>query len=103
MHPRVSSHTDIYTRTHAHPYTHTRLDDVAESLEQLWISYNLIEKMAGVEAMLNLKVLYMSNNLVTKWSEVQRLAALPFLEEILMQVCVYICIHIYIHIYIYMS
>jgi dynein light chain 1 len=45
-------------------------DEVADSLEQLWISYNLIEKMAGVEALNNLRVLYMSNNLVSKWAEV---------------------------------
>jgi Leucine-rich repeat (LRR) protein len=54
---------------------HARLacftEEVAESLEQLWISYNLIEKMTGIEALTNIKVLYMSNNLVSKWPEIQ--------------------------------
>lgn len=63
------------------------IEEVAESLEQLWISYNLIEKMAGIEHLTNIKVLYMSNNLVAKWPEIQRLSALPFLEELLLQGC----------------
>jgi hypothetical protein len=62
------------------------LEEVSESLEQLWVSYNLIEKLSGIEAMTNIKVLYMSNNLVSKWPEIQRLSALPFLEELLLQV-----------------
>ncbi|NXR97927.1 DNAL1 protein, partial [Oxylabes madagascariensis] len=40
---------------------------VAETLEELWISYNLIEKLRGIRVMKKLKVLYMSNNLVKDW------------------------------------
>ena len=35
------------------------LDDVAASLQQLWISYNLIDKLNGVDKLTNLTVLYM--------------------------------------------
>uniref|UniRef100_H0ZLT5 NXF1/2/3/5-like leucine-rich repeat domain-containing protein n=1 Tax=Taeniopygia guttata TaxID=59729 RepID=H0ZLT5_TAEGU len=55
---------------------------LAETLEELWISYNLIEKLRGIRVMKKLKVLYMSNNLVKDWAEFVRLAELPVLEEL---------------------
>uniref|UniRef100_A0A8D2PBD3 Dynein axonemal light chain 1 n=1 Tax=Zosterops lateralis melanops TaxID=1220523 RepID=A0A8D2PBD3_ZOSLA len=58
------------------------LEAVAETLEELWISYNLIEKLRGIRVMKKLKVLYMSNNLVKDWAEFVRLAELPVLEEL---------------------
>ena len=63
---------------------------MAESLEQLWISYNLIEKMAGIEALTNIRTLYMSNNLVSKWTEIQVCLAqiLPALSRIVQCVVV---------------
>lgn len=42
---------------------------MADSLEELWISYNLIEKLKGIQCMKKLRVLYMSNNLVKEWGE----------------------------------
>eukprot|EP00803_Ostreobium_quekettii_P009541 evm.model.scf_847EXC.9 EVM.evm.TU.scf_847EXC.9 scf_847EXC:49657-50905(-) len=59
------------------------LDGVADTLEELWISYNLLERLGGVEKLTNLRVLYMSNNRLKDWSEVERLAALEHLEEVL--------------------
>lgn len=47
----------------------TRQEAVADSLEELWISYNLIEKLKGIQCMKKLRVLYMSNNLVKEWGE----------------------------------
>lgn len=44
---------------------------VGDTLEELWISYNLIEKLKGIQCMKNLKVLYMSNNLVKEWGKLQ--------------------------------
>jgi len=35
------------------------LDDVANTLTQLWVSYNLIDKLNGLEKLTNLTVLYM--------------------------------------------
>ena len=59
-----------------------KLDDVAETLEQLWISYNGIASLAGIEKLTNLQVLYASNNKLGAFSEVERLQALPKLREL---------------------
>uniref|UniRef100_A0A8C3RP77 Dynein axonemal light chain 1 n=1 Tax=Chelydra serpentina TaxID=8475 RepID=A0A8C3RP77_CHESE len=55
---------------------------VGDTLEELWISYNLIEKLKGIHVMKKLKILYMSNNLVKDWAEFVRLADLPLLEDL---------------------
>uniref|UniRef100_A0A670I3M9 NXF1/2/3/5-like leucine-rich repeat domain-containing protein n=1 Tax=Podarcis muralis TaxID=64176 RepID=A0A670I3M9_PODMU len=55
---------------------------IGDTLEELWISYNLIEKLKGLHVMKKLKILYMSNNLVKDWAEFQRLAELPLLEDL---------------------
>nr|WAW84853.1 axonemal dynein light chain 1 [Halisarca dujardinii] len=59
------------------------LDPVSDTLEQLWISYNSIEKLKGITVLKKLKVLYMANNSVKDWSEFNKLAELPALEELL--------------------
>ena len=59
------------------------LDDVANTLTQLWVSYNLIDKLNGLEKLTNLTVLYMSNNLVAKWTEFEKFKDLTKLEELL--------------------
>jgi len=51
-------------------------------LEQLWISYNNIEKMKGIHVLKELKVLVMSNNNVKDWGEFNKLADLKKLEEL---------------------
>lgn len=56
---------------------------MAESLEELWISYNLIEKLKGVNVLRKLRVLYISNNLIKDWIEFSRLQELPCLENLL--------------------
>lgn len=43
-------------------------------LEELWLSYNKIDKLSGLDKLKNLKVLYMSNNLISNWGEIERLA-----------------------------
>ena len=35
------------------------LDGVADTLKELWISYNNIEKLAGIEKLKSLEILYM--------------------------------------------
>lgn len=52
-------------------------------MEELWISYNLIEKLKGVGVLKKLKVLYMSNNLVKDWMEFNKLQDMPNLEDLL--------------------
>jgi len=55
---------------------------LGDTLEELWISYNLIEKLKGVGVLKKLKVLYMSNNLVKEWTEFNKLQEMPNLEDL---------------------
>jgi dynein light chain 1, axonemal len=58
------------------------LNEISDSLEQLWLSYNQIGSFAGIEKLTNLQVLYASNNKIDKWPEVERLQGLPKLREL---------------------
>ncbi|KAF7211253.1 axonemal-like [Nothobranchius furzeri] len=58
------------------------LEPIGDTLVELWVSYNLIEKLSGVHYLRNLKVLYMSNNLVKDWAEFTKLAMLPQLVDL---------------------
>jgi dynein light chain 1 len=49
------------------------LEPVAETLEELWLSYNQIERVNGVECCKKLKVLYLSNNKIKAWDGVEKL------------------------------
>ncbi|KFM24177.1 Dynein light chain 1, axonemal [Auxenochlorella protothecoides] len=60
------------------------LEGVAPTLRQLWISYNSIEKLVGIEKAPGIRVLYASNNKIRDWLEIERLTALPDLEELLL-------------------
>jgi len=59
-----------------------KLDDVAETLEQLWISYNLITSLDGLQGLTNLTTLYMSNNNLKSFAELSKLASLPNLKDV---------------------
>eukprot|EP00968_Pinguiococcus_pyrenoidosus_P004461 scaffold300_cov258-Pinguiococcus_pyrenoidosus.AAC.40 len=48
------------------------LDDVAETLEQLWVSYNQISSLDGLQSLSKLETLYMSNNSLS-WDELDKL------------------------------
>jgi dynein light chain 1 len=53
-------------------------------LEQLWVSYNKVDKLSGMDKLKSLKVLYMSNNQIASWSEIDRLAnQCPELKDVL--------------------
>lgn len=58
-------------------------DGVADTLEELWLSYNLIDKLKGINVLKKLRVLYMSNNLVRDWVEFNRLQEMTSLEDLL--------------------
>ncbi|KAK9811713.1 hypothetical protein WJX72_008876 [[Myrmecia] bisecta] len=60
------------------------LDSVADTLQELWMSYNLLERLVGVEKLSSLRVLYLSNNKIRDWAEVERLAPLDKLEDLLL-------------------
>ena len=49
------------------------LDGVAGTLEELWISYNQISSLDGISHCSNLTTLYMSNNLLKDWSQLDKL------------------------------
>lgn len=59
------------------------LQDVAGTLEELWISYNQISSLDGLQPCVNLRVLYMANNALKDWSELDKIAGLPHLREVL--------------------
>lgn len=59
------------------------LEGVSDTLEELWLSYNLIEKLKGINCLKKLRVLYLSNNLIKDWVEFNRLQDLVTLEELL--------------------
>lgn len=44
----------------------------------------LVLLQSGIEKLQNLKVLYCSNNKVASWAEIDRLASLPTLEDLLL-------------------
>lgn len=60
-----------------------KLEDVAGTLEELWVSYNQISSLDGLSGLPNLTTLYMSNNLIKAWSELDKLAGLPNLRDVL--------------------
>ena len=51
-------------------------------MEELWISYNNIERMKGINSLRKLAVLYMSNNIVKEWAEFTKLNELPNLVDL---------------------
>lgn len=60
------------------------LESVSDHLEQLWLSYNHISSLNGLEKCKNLKVLYIGNNKISDLKEVHKLVALAGLEELVM-------------------
>eukprot|EP00996_Jenningsia_fusiforme_P002933 NODE_3741_length_924_cov_33.532571_g3440_i0.p1 GENE.NODE_3741_length_924_cov_33.532571_g3440_i0~~NODE_3741_length_924_cov_33.532571_g3440_i0.p1 ORF type:complete len:248 (-),score=78.48 NODE_3741_length_924_cov_33.532571_g3440_i0:181-822(-) len=53
------------------------------NLRELWMSYNRVEKLSGLDKLKKLQVLYMSNNLISSWSEIERhLSLLPELADV---------------------
>ena len=59
------------------------LDDVAATLEELWLSYNFISRLDGIGSCNKLHTLYMSNNRIARWDEIARCASLPELKVVL--------------------
>ncbi|CAL8123210.1 unnamed protein product [Orchesella dallaii] len=57
----------------------------ADTLQEIWASYNLIEKPSkGVTNCKKLRVLYLANNWIKDWSEVSRLSECPELDELVL-------------------
>ena len=60
------------------------LEEVSATLEELWISYNMIDKLEGLSSLAKLVTLFIGNNKISKWDEVSKLAQLPELKNILL-------------------
>lgn len=56
---------------------------MSATLEELWISYNQISSLDGLAGCTNLQVLYISNNLIKNWAELDKLAGLEHLRDVL--------------------
>lgn len=56
---------------------------LGDNLEQLWISYNLIDKLKGIETLKKLRVFYVSNNMIKDFTEINKMATLPLLADLL--------------------
>ena len=57
------------------------LSAVGTTLLELWLSFNPLESLAGIEQANRLQVLYLSNTLVDSWAEVDRLKELHGLRD----------------------
>lgn len=61
------------------------LDVLADTLEELWISYNAIEKITNdLLDMRKLKVLYMAHNNIDSWNQVQKLIQMESLQDLIL-------------------
>mmetsp|Transcript_30936 Transcript_30936/g.100749 ORF Transcript_30936/g.100749 Transcript_30936/m.100749 type:complete len:204 (+) Transcript_30936:76-687(+) len=58
------------------------LDGVADTLEELWLSYNQITSLSNIDKLTKLKVLYVANNKIAAYSELEKLSANEALEEL---------------------
>ena len=61
-----------------------KLEGIAGSLEELWASYNSISSLDGIPSLSKLQVLYLSNNKVKSWDELDKLQAMSDLRDILL-------------------
>lgn len=61
-----------------------QLDAISDRLECLWISYNLLSNLAGIEQCSKLKELCAGNNNISDQRELSRLQVLPSLEALVL-------------------
>mmetsp|Transcript_4953 Transcript_4953/g.6584 ORF Transcript_4953/g.6584 Transcript_4953/m.6584 type:complete len:128 (+) Transcript_4953:215-598(+) len=59
------------------------LEDVAATLEQLWLSYNLIDRLDNLAPLQKLHTFYVSNNKIRSWDEVAKCSQLADLKTVL--------------------
>lgn len=60
-----------------------KLEDTAETLQQLWISYNQISSLDGLACLTNLTTLYCGNNQIKSFAELDKLKANEQLRDVL--------------------
>merc|ERR1719433_1577920 len=60
------------------------LEEIASTLRELWISYNSISQLDGLQPCQKLTTLFISNNKIKDWSELAKLQANHELVNILL-------------------
>ena len=50
------------------------LEDVAGSLEELWMSYNNVSNLDGLQTLQKLHTIYISNNKISDWQQIAKCA-----------------------------
>ena len=53
-------------------------------MEELWLSYNMVEKLSGLENLTKLRVLYLGNNQIKSFDELERIAHISSLKDIVL-------------------
>lgn len=61
------------------------LEEVGATLKELWLSYNQISALDGLQPCVKLHTLFMSNNKIKDWSELLKLQGNPELTTILLK------------------
>ena len=59
------------------------LEDVGQTLEELWLSYNQIEKLDGLQPCIKLHTLFLGNNRIKSWDEIGKVGQLPEIRTVL--------------------
>ena len=60
------------------------LEDIGNTLEELWLNHNMIEKLDGLQNCNKLVMLFISNNRIKAWDEIAKLASLNELKSVLL-------------------
>merc|ERR1719394_1962392 len=53
------------------------LEEIGATLQELWLSYNSISTLDGLQPCSKLHTLFMSNNKIKDWTELGKIASLP--------------------------
>merc|ERR1719460_2073456 len=61
------------------------LEEVGATLRELWLSYNQISALDGLQPCIKLTTLFMSNNKIKDWGELLKLQGNPELTSILLK------------------
>ena len=59
------------------------LEEIGLTLEELWLSYNSIEKLDGLQPCIKLTTFFLGNNKVRSWDEISKLSQLPEIKYVL--------------------
>ena len=60
------------------------LDEIGATLEELWLSYNQIDKIDGLQNCQKLRDFFLGNNRVKSWDELNKLAMLPEVKNLVL-------------------